>query len=757
MRKKIFRRCAAVLLTAALLTTTALAAGNGTGAAVYTNTVTLADGLTYRNQLSYKSSGARVETYALETAPGSSVYPIVLACDTIYGGMTISRVVSYAQSLGYNVVGAVNADFGYWSTKVPCGMVVENGIYKSSPEGNNAIAFTDGTAFTSFMPEVTITLQNETSGQSVQLTHYNKTRSDTGGLYLYSEYFSTVSTRTSGDGWFVRFRVLDGDMTVNGQMTLEVTELIHGEYSALAIGEDNLILTAADAADLLSDYGKFSVGDRVTLTTACSDERLAGADWVSGCGNILISESELFHPEWWDSSITAEHPRTVIGIRADGSVVYEVMDGRSENSGGATLTQLAQDMLSEGFVYAVNMDGGGSSALSLRLPGGSATPTVVNTPSDGSLRSVCSYILFVTDEPSSGQAERLCLSQDGAFVLAGASVDLGYLATDNTAVTVSAPADVAASAYLGAISGNRYTAQGTGVDTVTLSSPSAGASGSGTLHVIAAADTLTVTNAATGKSVTQADLKWGDTLSLAVSASYLGRDVLMDGTPVSWAVTGDIGTVSQDGVFTASGTPGASGTVTVTAAGITREIPVTLAFEFSDMRDHWAADYVQKLYDAGIVSGVTGTQFAPDSEMKRCDFLVMLYRAAGSPAVPDTASFSDVPQDAYYAAAAAWAKAQGIANGVTADTLDPQGTLTRQQGFAFLYRALTALGVTYTDGGADALAGFPDVSALADWAVTPAATLVKLGVVAGGDSGLEPGGTLTRAQMAKMLCKVLGE
>ena len=44
----------------------------------------------------------------------------------------------YAEGLGYNVVGAINADFGYWETRIPCGMVVEDGVYKSSPEGNSA-------------------------------------------------------------------------------------------------------------------------------------------------------------------------------------------------------------------------------------------------------------------------------------------------------------------------------------------------------------------------------------------------------------------------------------------------------------------------------------------------------------------------------------------------------------------------------------------------------------------------------------------
>lgn len=752
MIKKYALKSLLFLLCASILGTGALAAGGGTGAAVYSNSTALSDGFTYENEISFNAAGDSVETYTLENTDGSSVYPIVLACDTIYGGMTVPQIIAYAKSLGYNAVGAVNTDFGYWSTRIPCGMVVEDGVYKSSPEGNNALAFSDQGAFVSFMPEVNITLSDDTSGNSVSLTHYNKTRAEDGGLYLYSEYFSTVSTRTSTDGWFVRFKVLDGQMSLNGTMTLEVTELIHGEYDALTIGEDNLILTAADASDLLSDYEKFSVGDRVTLTTTCSDDALAGAKWVSGCGNLLVSDYELFHSEWWDKAVTGTHPRTAVGIKPDGSVVYYVMDGRSENSGGATLTQLAQDMISMGCKYAVNMDGGGSSVLSLLMPGATGC-AVLNNPSDGYLRAVCTYIVFVTDAAPSGKAENLYIGQDGAFVLCGSSLGLTCLATDNTLKTVSAPSDMRITAGLGSVAGGVYTAGGTaGVDTLGLSSASSGSSGTGSIHVISAAGALTVTDAETGKTVSSATFDQGDMLTLSVAATYLNRPVAMDASAVRYAVDGDIGTITEDGVFTASGTPGSEGKITVTAAGVTAVIPVKLAFEFPDMQGHWAAAYVKTLYEAGVVNGTTSATFSPEAAMKRCDFILMLYRAAGAPETEAAGSFSDVPADAYYAKAVSWAEANGIAKGDGSGAFNPSGTLTREQGFAFLYRALGTLGDSEPDGDAAQLAGFTDASRLSDWAEIPAATLVSLGIVQGSGGKIDPDGTLTRAQMAKMFC-----
>lgn len=746
------KRISAILLALCLLVTPALAAGSGTGQASYQNRTVLTDGLTYENAVSYTSDGSRVETYTLEAAAGGSVHPIVLACDTIYGGMTVTQMIAYARTLGYSVVGAVNADFGYWETRIPCGMVVEDGVYKSSPEGNNAVAFTDGGLYASFNPQVKLTLRNETTGADVSLTHYNKTRAETGGLYLYSEYFSTVSTRTATDGWFVRLKVLSGAMSVSGTMELEVTELTD-DRSSVPIGAGYLVLTAAKASALESVYGGFTVGDRVTLTAACSDEKLAGAKWVSGCGNILVSEGKTYHSEWWDASVSGVNPRTAVGVRADGTVVYEVMDGRTSASRGATLAELTADLISQGCVTAVNLDGGGSSVMSLLMPGGTDC-AVLNSPSDGSLRKVCSYILFVTDQPASGAASRLFLKEDGAAVLSGSSLPLTCLATNTALRTVSLPGTVTASASLGTVSGGVYTAGGAGgADTVRLSA--GGISGSGTLHVVTQADSLKVTDAATGKAPAAAAMEQGATLSLSAKAFWLQRPVAMDASAVTYSVQGEVGSVTSDGVFTASGTPGAEGSVTVSAAGVTVQVPVKLVFEFSDVRGHWASAYVHALYEKGVVTGVTDTTYCPDAGMKRCDFVLMLWRAAGQPAASAACTFPDVPADAYYAAAAAWAQEQGIAQGDGNGRFLPEGSLTRQEGFTFLFRALGALGVTAKEADASALAGFSDAAALADWAQTPAQTLCAMGLVDGSGGALDPLGTLTRAQMAKLLCAAL--
>lgn len=747
------KKVLSLILALALLGTCALAYGEGTGQAVYTNEWALADGLTYENAVSYNSADERVETFTLTLEPGSSVYPIVMACDTIYGGMTITSMIDYAELMGYDVVGAVNADFGYWDTRIPCGMVVEDGIYKSSPEGNHAIGFLDdGTAVVSSRPEVYITIENETTGQVFETTHLNKTRSDD-GLYLYSEYFSTVSTRTDESGWYIRLRVRDhGELSLDGEIECEVEEIVTGE-DAVEIGPGYLILTASDEAGLENVLSGFMEGDEVTIFTRCTDSALAEADWVSGCGNILALNGELYEPQWWDTSIDDANPRTVIGLMGDGTVVYQVMDGRSDLSAGSTLDELVADLLSMGCETVVNMDGGGSSALALRMPGQDGY-TIVNNPSDGTLRSVCSYILFVTDEDASGEAENLFLTDDGAYILAGSTLPLELVATDNTMRTVRLSGQVRATASRGSISSGVYTAPSTaGADVITLSAGSA--YGTSTLHVVEKADSLSVEDAESGEAVTQLLMEQGESIQLDACLQYNMRDVISGNEDATFSLSGDVGAISADGLYVASGTPGAEGSITVTAAGLTATIPVKIAVEFTDMKGHWAEDAVKELYEAGIVTGMTQTTFGPDSTMRRCDFVLMLYRAAGEPEVSADSGFTDVAADAYYARAVAWAKAEGITTGTSDTTFSPDATLTRQEGFTFLYRAFDSLGVVYDVGDTALIDSYADGSSVADWAREAAATLISMGIVQGDGSGLNPGGGLTRAQMAKMLASAI--
>ena len=760
MKRRILSAALALLILISVTVTGTYAAGLVNP--IYTNVRKIANNLELVNTVSWDAAQGREESFALRlTGPGDA-YPIVMKPDTIYGVTSISGAVAYAESQGKNVLAAINSDFFSTQSGVPLGIVIEDGIYKSSSENRPAVTFgANGNVNFLKNAEVTISLSNlggpamSNTGKTVSLTHFNKVRVDSGGLYLYSSAFSTVSTRTTTPGWYVRLKILSGVPTVSGEMTLEVTETLYSD-TAVPIGDEYLILSAATASGLDSEFSKFAVGDMITMTTSCTDQALANARFATGAGDVLISDGVITDPAAWDTAIANTAPRTAFGLKADGTVIGLVVDGRkSDHSVGLKLSELADELFALGCVNAVNFDGGGSTAMSVRLTG-EANATVKNVISDNVERKCATYILFVTDAVPNGAAKNLGLTNDGVIVLTGSKAELTPAASDSGYKPVTLPEDVVAtSSGFGTVDGVTYTAGvSAGTDIINLFSVSTGAAGTGSVFVISEPTSIRATLDGGKTPATALRVYAGDTAQISPIATYYRREVRADPGSFTYEVTGDIGTVTEDGVFTASLTPMAKGTIKISAGETFGEISVEI-FGFADMVSHWAKDFVIDLAEKGIVQGTPAGTFEPESYIKRGDFVLMLYRAAGMPAVEALEAFTDVLPEDYYAAAIAWAKEAGIAQGVGDGRFDPQSQLTRQQAFTFVYRALPILKISYTDGGELDLAAFADTDSIEEYAYIPTATLVKLGVVGGADGKLMPGSSLKRAEMAKILSVVL--
>ena len=194
--------------------------------------------------------------------------------------------------------------------------------------------------------------------------------------------------------------------------------------------------------------------------------------------------------------------------------------------------------------------------------------------------------------------------------------------------------------------------------------------------------------------------------------------------------------------------------VTIKAAFLNAaDVPVSFA-------DVSAGDYY---YDAvlwavrqGITTGTDEAHFSPNADCARGQLVTFLWRAAGKPKAEQTAHFSDVGADAYYAEAVRWAAALGIVTGYSDGRFGAGDPITRQQMAVMLYRFAKALGMETAQSGAGAQ-GFDDfeqVSAYAEEAVTWAANAA---ILRGADNRLMPQAPCTRAQMVTMLNRLLGE
>ena len=118
-------------------------------------------------------------------------------------------------------------------------------------------------------------------------------------------------------------------------------------------------------------------------------------------------------------------------------------------------------------------------------------------------------------------------------------------------------------------------------------------------------------------------------------------------------------------------------------------------------------------------------------------------------------TFTDVSPDDYYYSALAWAQSRGLASGTGGGQFSPGDHITREQAFSLLYRFLPLIGKSCPDAPLSALDSFRDADQVAEYARTAAATLVSQGLVSGSSGAIDPKSTLTRAQMAALICRVM--
>lgn len=166
---------------------------------------------------------------------------------------------------------------------------------------------------------------------------------------------------------------------------------------------------------------------------------------------------------------------------------------------------------------------------------------------------------------------------------------------------------------------------------------------------------------------------------------------------------------------------------------------------FTDVKDtDWFASNVQYVYDNGLMNGTTTTTFEPESNLTRAQTAVVLWRIAGQPAPTAKAPFTDLV-DAWYRDAIAWAAEQKVVNGRGDGTFDPAGFITREELVTMIWR--------YAGEAASEqdLSNWPDADKIYDYAAGAMKWAVETGVINGKDGKLAPKDNATRAQFAAII------
>lgn len=733
------KKVISALVSIQLLASAALAAVMGQPIDGYD--VYLGSGMELSRGVYWTGSDYRTENY-IEYKACPEVYPVVISGSRVCNTGSFSSMAALLENQGRHVIAGINGDYYVMATGMPLGIVIEDGVLRSSDDGHWAVGFrADGTAIIG-KPSVGLKL---TLGDSEYwIGGFNKIRAG-GTASILTQDFST-NTKSSGKGIDL-ICTMSGTPDMGGRVSFTV-DSVSETTGSVQIPQGKAVLSVDGGApqgfkDRVLSMRK---GESFTLDIV-SPQGWEDVKWAIGSLYKLVTNGEV------ESGLPAgAGPRSAVGIKEDGSLVFYTMDGRrSGHSVGATMTQLAQRLIELGCVEAAIMDGGGSTSLNAVYIGDSSL-SQINRPSDDYQRSVTNYIMLVTDSRPTGVAERLALYPLSTHILSGASTTFtlkaadanGYAAPPGDGVYLRVSGDVGEVSPEGV-----FTASGEGAGSIIAESEGK-TSASVEVNVVRTPDILRVYRQGTTSVVNSLSISTGESIDLMAQAMdnyvYL---ISQDGC-YSWKTEGDIGTIDSEGRFTA-GRKSAQGNITVSAGEKTVTIPVTVTRPqlYEDVSsESWYGSAVEYVHDAGLMKGYEDGLFRPEAALTRAMAVTTLYRGEGSPAHSGGASFTDVGRGDWYFDPVQWSSEKGIAQGYDG-RFDPNVNITREQLATLLYRYMGS------PEPAGELSGFSDAGSVSPWAEKAMAWAVEHGYIKGvGDNRLDPSGTATRAQLASLLMRM---
>ncbi len=216
-----------------------------------------------------------------------------------------------------------------------------------------------------------------TSANNVSLTACGKYKFKTSDPNVLQFPTAAVSTR-----------MVEGSVTDDKSLTLN-----SGEFAAVIKGENEISRFF---------YDNVTYGTNVRLVNK-PDGEYKDMPWVIGGYSILVDNGVVNTNVHTDNAGNVwGTPRTFIGVKEDGTMFLAVLDGRqAPYSTGCSVTREAELAAYFGAKYALELDGGGSSAFLADLSDGEGLK-LRNKPSDGAERKVSNAVLLVEKDKDSG-------------------------------------------------------------------------------------------------------------------------------------------------------------------------------------------------------------------------------------------------------------------------------------------------------------------------------------------------------------------
>lgn len=234
---------------------------------------------------------------------------------------------------------------------------------------------------------------------------------------------------------------------------------------------------------------------------------------------------------------TTRASRTAIGIKADGTVVMLMVDGRqAPYSVGMTMAEVGAAMEALGCVQAINLDGGGSSTFATQREGDPENSTTAGLtlrcrPSDGYERKVSNTIMVLSTAKPTGEFDHAVLTPNNEVYTPGSTVQFSATGVDAVGGSAAIPAGASWSVISGGgnIDNNGlYKAQNT-VGEVTVGLMVGGKSVGTTSIKLQWPDKLGFTN-------NSVSIDFGKTSDLTFKPTWQGREVKYKDGDFTWTL-----------------------------------------------------------------------------------------------------------------------------------------------------------------------------------------------------------------------------
>ncbi|MBR3641211.1 MAG: surface layer protein, partial [Oscillibacter sp.] len=320
MKRKQLRSAAALLAAIMLLSPAGAFASEALGEDLAAKDVLLNEKTMLSTNVFWSTSQSDLRTENLVTyAPSEAVTPMVTYGAALTERMSVAEAARSLEAKGYRVVAGVNGDFYNTSNGLPVGIVISDGILRSTDAGYYAIGFCGDGSVMIGKPAVQISADlgyqmTDSANYATQVVRriaaVNKVRNN-GGIFLYTYDFNDKhTTGTTEDGVNVVCRVIEGEIAVGQTVTAVVERVAQSAFEP--IGEGQFVLSVNANADAYFVQGLLgeTEGNLVTLT-------ISGGDGWENVREALGALYLLAEDGAVTRGLPADaNPRTAIGLRA---------------------------------------------------------------------------------------------------------------------------------------------------------------------------------------------------------------------------------------------------------------------------------------------------------------------------------------------------------------------------------------------------------------------------------------------------------